>query len=160
QQSRGGAMRGRAKFLAAETLAGIAAVYLIVVQALSYVAGFLERNDPSRINIGLITLAALPVAALILWTYRKSWRKNQTHLNQEAVALAAGSGRFALYLRPFITSGALKVPNHWPHFGQRALLGDPWDLELALATILDDTTPLVALGDTPRGFGAAKFTTS
>jgi signal peptidase I len=86
---------------------------------------------------------------------RMSRRARQLRLNAETAALAGGT--YLLYLRPFLTGGRLPVPCLLGRTADRWIMGRFWDLELAIALAVEDTRPLVALGDDPNAFGAAKF---
>ncbi len=153
---------GQAPFLASETLAGVAAVWLLLATFLSYIYDLIPKNPDGLTGVPLTLVFLVMGAAPMIGVkdYRATWRDKQTLLNRNVDEVVTGSQPFTLYLRPFVTSGRIKVPNDWPHFGQRMLLGDPWDLELALATVIGPDTPLVAIGHTRHGVGAAKLTSS
>lgn len=154
--------QGQAPFLGSESLAGIAAVWLLAATFLSYIYDAIPKGPDASSGLPLTLVVLVIGIAPYIWVnlYRAGWRKKQARLNQQIDELVTEGRPFTLYLRPFVTSGRIKVPNDWPHFGQRMLLGDPWDIELALATVIGTDTPLVAIGDTRDGFGAAKLTSS
>lgn len=154
--------RGQVPFLGSEALAGIAAVSLLLAPFLSFIYEAIPKGSDGLTNLPLTLVVLLIAAAPIIWVnlYRTGWRSKQTRLNEHVDEVVAEGKPFTLYLRPFATSGRIKVPNDWPHFGQRMLLGDPWDVELALATVIGADAPLVAIGDSRGGFGAAKLATS
>ncbi len=156
------ARRGQAPFLSSETLAGVAAVWLLVATLTSFVLDAIPWGPSGQTGFGLSILMLVLGLAPLVWVnlYRAGWRRKQTRLNDDFNAVVAEGRPFMLYLRPFVTSGRIKAPNDWPHFGQRMLLGDPWEMEMALATVIGVDTPLVAVGDTRSGYGAAKLVTS
>lgn len=154
--------QGQAPFLASETLAGVAAVWLLAATLLSFIYDAIPKDPGAAVGVPLSLIMLVIGLGPFLWVnfYRAGWRRKQTLLNRNFDEVVAEGRPFTLYLRPFVTSGRIKVPNDWPHFGQRMLLGDPWDMELALATVIGTDTPLVAIGDVRGGVGAAKLTTS
>ncbi len=154
--------QGQATFLSSETLAGVAAVWLLLATVFSFFFEAIPKTGPGSLSFGLTLLLLVLGLAPIIWVnvYRAGWRRTQTRLNGHFNDVVAEGRPFMLYLRPFVTSGRIKAPNDWPHFGQRMLLGDPWELELALATVIGTDTPLIAIGDVEGGYGAAKLTTS
>jgi signal peptidase I len=153
--------QGQAPFLSGATFAGFAAVWLLLAQFLGFILDAIP-SETSSVSAGLSLLLSALALSPLLWLniYRSGWRKKQTRLNDHFEEVVAQGRPYMLYLRPFVTSGRIKAPNDWPHFGQRVLLGDPWELELALATVIGTDTPLVAIGDTRGGFGAAKLKTT
>jgi signal peptidase I len=87
--------------------------------------------------------------------YRRTRHRAQLRLNESADRVSL-KGDFALYLRPFATAGRIPVRTHkWSV--ERMLLGDSWDLELALALALEGVMPIVAIGSTAESFGSAKL---
>jgi signal peptidase I len=96
-------------------------------------------------------------AWIAFFFYRVQLSRNQRELNSKAAELTENHD-FILYLRPFLTSGALPVPCLLPSRIDRCLTGRFWDLELALSLAL--TTPtrhLVAVGEIRKSYGAAKL---
>lgn len=144
------AKRSLAPFLGSTLVAAIAFLWLLV-------AAFVT---PNLEDYPLLALPLGVVPVLYVLAFRAGWRRKQTRLNDDVEQVVAEGRPYMLYLRPFVTAGRLQVPNDWPHFGQRVLLGDPWDIELALATIAGSDTPLIAIGDTRGSFGAAKVLSS
>jgi signal peptidase I len=62
------------------------------------------------------------------------------------------------YLRPFVTSGRIRVPNLDDDFPRRHLYGVNWDIELALTkAVADSGGVFAAIGHQTRALGAAKI---
>jgi signal peptidase I len=118
--------------------------------------------------IGLVAL----VAIFPLWfygrgealSYADGLKVRQVKLNSwlsSTVARGEMPARFTLYLRPFFTSGSLRVPCWLPSAVERSIMGPIWDFELALSYAVSDRAPVLALGThDPKSIGAAKLQTA
>lgn len=118
------------------------------------------------LNVGLIF-------ALIIAMRRKELQRIAVERNRFAQQLINAirskepiETPFSLYLRPFFTDGLL-IADGQPNLGDRlaspleiAEMGFPRDVERAAAFALQDTAPLVAIGNRERGLGAGRGSVS
>jgi signal peptidase I len=103
----------------------------------------------------LISAASGTLFLVSLVYFRRNRRRRQLALNASLVE--AEPERFVLYLRSFRRSGALFVPNHLPKLVDRRLMGNFWDVELALSLCLAEKLPLVSMGVRSEGLGSMQL---
>ncbi len=129
--------------------AAVLAIYMLLPRA--------ARREMGEVS-AFVLLAAAGGGAIFLgclFLYRFSRRRQQFRLN---ASLARQTPKdFVLYLRSFRRTGVVVVPNYLTRLADRRLLGDFWDVELALATVVGEKLPVAAVGAKSSSLGAAKF---
>ncbi|HRH85552.1 MAG TPA: signal peptidase I [Rubrivivax sp.] len=129
----------------------VGAVYSMIPRAGRAAAG------ATSLVVWLLALGGGLIFLTTLLTYRVVRKRQQMRLN--ASLGDQPPERFVLYLRSFRRTGATVVPNHLPTLAERRLLGNFLDVELALTLAVGEHLPVLAVGHTASGVGAAKLFT-
>jgi hypothetical protein len=137
----------------ARTAMWLCAVVLIPAQLI--VHSLSHWPSPAIALVNVVILLADIAGFLAFFSYRFSKRREQRALNSRALDVV-GHKPFILYLRPFAASGHVPVRCLMGSIVDRWIMGRFWDLELGFALSCDPRWPLVAIGETPTSFGAAK----
>jgi len=141
---------------AIKAMALIALVPVVCAGVYSFIprAGRLTLGTTSVV-ISLLGLVGAVAFLLLLLAYRVLRKQRQLRLN--VLLRDYAPERFVLYLRSFRRAGATVVPNQLETLAERRLLGNFLDVELALSLAIGERLPVVAVGSTPDGLGAAKL---
>jgi signal peptidase I len=127
-------------------------IYRVV--AIIAIAGYVLGGAPA-INVGF----AFVLGAFFFY-YRVTVRIKQQALNSALAYTSLADKSFFLYLRSFNKAGRISIKKTIGDWTERSLVGQYWDIELALTTALDQEGLLVAIGDKRESVGAAKFVAS
>lgn len=139
-------------------LASMALAPVVVWSAYGLLPAVLRRRmDELSLSIYLLSALGALAFLLCLAAYRAQRQRRQLRLNESL--RDAPPQDFVLYLRSFRRAGAVVVRNHAPRLAARRLLGNFWDVELALSLAMAPKLPVVAVGAGGHGLGAAKFGT-
>lgn len=116
---------------------------------------FLPHRLPLLIAAMSWVFLAAQIALFI--AYRASRRAKQRRLNRLVDGEVMPTEPFTLYLRPFLTAGAIQVQNPLPDRTDRLFVGKWMDVEFAVAFAITSVERFIAVGDKKESLGAEKI---
>ena len=128
-------------------------IFFIIVNA-NFIT---ENNFNFELFIKLLALFFILIPFLI---YRRRRKEKQLEINANFKLKELDKNSFVLYLRPFSTSGKLRIRTIYLKVLDRILMGKFWDFELSVSLELENLFPLIAIGHHEESLGAAKLITS
>lgn len=135
----------------------LALLPLVAAACYALIPRSLQHQMPIITTVAfLLSVVGAALFLLCLLTYRTVRQRQQLQLNASLAAEAPND--FILYLRSFRRTGAVVVPNNLTRLVDRRLLGNFWDVELALSVSLAEKLPVLAIGAKSNSLGSAKFT--